>query len=248
MKKLLATLTLLSLALPLWASASLGSGLGLYLPLDVRDGSRGTTVYDRSGNGNLGTYTGTPTVVAGKMGQALAFGAGLGSPYITIPHSSSYKSASQSLTFWIYPTLLPANNYFGIVDIFQTDGNAMECFINSGTSNLSCGSFSWSMVYTLTPNHWYFVDLQAVSGSGTLYVNAVAVQQGSLSYDGTTNTGPLQIGSRENASYPFTGYIDDVRVYNRVLSQAEITQLYRQGGGTSNTNSFLQSILSALGL
>jgi hypothetical protein len=55
-----------------------------------------------------------------------------------------------------------------------------------------------------------------------------------LSWTGDTGTGalassttdPLIMGSSPNEAYDFDGYIDIVNIYNRALSQAEITQNY----------------------
>jgi len=42
------------------------------------------------------------------------------------------------------------------------------------------------------------------------------------------NNAPLHIGMR-NTAYPFQGRIDDVRIYNRLLSKAEVEQLFQAG-------------------
>jgi hypothetical protein len=53
------------------------------------------------------------------------------------------------------------------------------------------------------------------------------------SYDinGTTDTkAPLVIGRDYGSVAYFTGLIDDVRVYNRALTQTNVRQLYHLGG------------------
>jgi Concanavalin A-like lectin/glucanases superfamily len=57
------------------------------------------------------------------------------------------------------------------------------------------------------------------------YVNGI--QQGSGSMTGNPNTSgfPLQIGTVAG-SYLYAGYEDNLRVYNRALSPAEIQALY----------------------
>lgn len=60
---------------------------------------------------------------------------------------------------------------------------------------------------------------------GALYANSTTVVD-AWHYNGT---GDVNIGRRsDNANY-FTGQIDDVRVYNRALSAAEVLTLYNQG-------------------
>jgi hypothetical protein len=51
--------------------------------------------------------------------------------------------------------------------------------------------------------------------------------------DCTTSNVDLFIGMDEDgSSFPIEGTIDDIRIYNRVLTPAEITQLYEEGGYT----------------
>jgi len=56
--------------------------------------------------------------------------------------------------------------------------------------------------------------------------------------DGTVNsqrnpkagTTPLRIGARgDDASFPFSGLLDDIRIYNRALDFSEIQAIYRAG-------------------
>jgi len=82
-------------------------------------------------------------------------------------------------------------------------------------------------------NQWYFVvGTYSYPGTINLYVN------GSLLIS-TTTTGPIQpyavggvsIGADayEGGGDSFTGYIDDVRVYNRTFSAAQVQMLYNEG-------------------
>lgn len=63
-----------------------------------------------------------------------------------------------------------------------------------------------------------------------LYVNGAEVgEAGTQSRVNVDNAGPLLIGSatcRNSAERPFSGLIDEVRVYNRALRNSEVAQLY----------------------
>ena len=66
-----------------------------------------------------------------------------------------------------------------------------------------------------------------------LYVNGV-LQSDSVSYPSglAVGTSPMKIGVfYTDNNLPFDGGIDDVRIYNRALSAAEVSQLYT----TNNT-------------
>ena len=83
---------------------------------------------------------------------------------------------------------------------------------------------------TTTISLWYKTDSDwqhLVKNDGSYYVNGVS---------GTPTTFPLyidggtvHIGKDEGGSF-VSGKIDEVRIYNRALSEAEIQKLYQQGG------------------
>jgi hypothetical protein len=65
-----------------------------------------------------------------------------------------------------------------------------------------------------------------------IYKNGVAL--GATFTDGVGSrvvdtSNPMIIGNRGNLNRTFDGFIDDVRVYNRVLTLSEIRQLYNMG-------------------
>lgn len=60
----------------------------------------------------------------------------------------------------------------------------------------------------------------------SVYINGVLVLTGKASYDGTTSAG-FTIGDlRPNRLIPFAGNINDIMLYHRVLTDAEILQNY----------------------
>ena len=81
----------------------------------------------------------------------------------------------------------------------------------------------------ITANTWQHVVATYDGKYVRLYVNGTLVDEeahtGSIG-DSTAN--PLMIGGYVNlaTTYPFTGKLDDVRVYNRALGPMEVTNLY----------------------
>ena len=73
-----------------------------------------------------------------------------------------------------------------------------------------------------------------ITGSQTIYVNGVADATGTLSRATSDAPVPITIGGRslveDSEDQFFDGQIDDVRIYNRVLSAAEVRYLYNRGG------------------
>ncbi|MBS4027639.1 MAG: choice-of-anchor D domain-containing protein, partial [Ignavibacteriales bacterium] len=84
---------------------------------------------------------------------------------------------------------------------------------------------------TVLPDVWYNVTMTYNDTSLSVYVNGAL--DGSISVSGAIDTYPypMFIGSRANENtLPFSGKIDDIRIYNRALSVSEIDSLYHIGG------------------
>ncbi len=75
---------------------------------------------------------------------------------------------------------------------------------------------------------WNFIACTKDTSSATLYINGVAVATDtSIGGINLTNTRNWNIGAaRDGSERGFRGSIDDVMVYNRSLSEAEILQIY----------------------
>ncbi|MHB9019585.1 MAG: LamG-like jellyroll fold domain-containing protein [Minisyncoccota bacterium] len=89
---------------------------------------------------------------------------------------------------------------------------------------VSKGDVRYSTTYPILSDQWYYA-VGVYDGSAIkLYVNGVLVNQTAVSDLNITNTSSFRIGRA--GSDPFSGLIDDARVYDRALSATEITQLY----------------------
>lgn len=77
---------------------------------------------------------------------------------------------------------------------------------------------------------WYHVACVASQSAGTfdIYVNGIDVGGAAWFASGTihTESRPITLGGARSAGTYWNGKIDDVRIYNRALSAAEITALY----------------------
>ena len=147
---------------------------------------------------------------------------------VNINHSTSLNLTSAfTLEAWVRPTNvagwrdilmkeIPGNQSYSL---YATDGPngpaASYANVNSEVSARGGG--------TLPLNTWTHVASTFGGGSLKLYINGVLVNTQSLTGNVRTSTLPLRIGGNliwtdEN----FAGQIDEVRVYNRSLTQAEI--------------------------
>ncbi len=196
-----------------------GSNLVGYWTMDSGD-YNGTTMYDKSGNGNNATSTGTSNAV-GKIKQARSFNG-----------SSDYMSAANisipgSITVgaWVY-----TNNNAGNMFIVQKEpvNTQWELFYEGGKLKWRGDSQNDYPGTTCTaPSNGAWHNVMATE-SGTqvaIYIDGVKCNGGTGDAIGNASRN-IDIGKHDLNGYYFTGQIDDVRIYNRALSAGEVKQLY----------------------
>jgi Concanavalin A-like lectin/glucanases superfamily/Chitobiase/beta-hexosaminidase C-terminal domain/Family of unknown function (DUF6298) len=212
---------------------------GLVAAYGFNEGS-GTTVTDLSGNNNTGAITGATWTTQGKFGTALSFN-GVNN-VVRIPAAAALNlSAGMTLEAWIKPTAAQS----GWRTIMQREVDAY--FLNASNSNgpllpSGGGTFNGTVAYVSgsTPNAvntWTHVALTYDGTTLRLYVNGVQAASQARTGSVQTNSNPLWIGGNSPYGEYFQGLIDEVRVYNRALSLAEIhTDMNTpiSGGGSTN--------------
>jgi len=115
--------------------------------------------------------------------------------------------------------------------LYENSNGAVQAFSNQSNSNSVSASFN----HSLSTSTWYhFVAVFDSSGSIRLYKDGELKDENN-SWDGTwadSNDNWL-IGNR-NDGRPHGGAIDDVRIYDRVLSEPEIKALFNEGSGVQS--------------
>jgi hypothetical protein len=195
---------------------------------------RRTTWQDLSGNNRTTTLlsssiSGSIPVFASSTERALNFnGASSYAETTAILTGSSYTSEfffnANSVPLTVEKWLGSQYNFGANRIIFNifTD-NRLRNFMGGGTNPSSTSVFSTTVVQ---PNRWYHaVFSKDTLGTGSLYVNGVLEGRGAMSL-GTPENVPFQIGGDTALPVWFNGKIPITRLYNRELSQAEVTQNY----------------------
>ncbi|MET9268088.1 PQQ-dependent sugar dehydrogenase [Kribbella sp. NPDC003557] len=190
----------------------------------------GTTVNDSSGSGNNGTMSGAGVTrsTAGKYGGAMSFNGSAGN--VTVPNAASLSlSSSYTLEAWVNPTALSNYQTILIKEVtggcgywLQTTGNQ----IASGFANGGCREFV-STTPTVPLNQWSHVAavFNDTANTYTLYLNGTAILTATQTLAPVPNTQALVFGQSACTSCGgerWRGLIDDIRIYNRPLSTAEI--------------------------
>ncbi|MCP4261062.1 MAG: LamG domain-containing protein, partial [Planctomycetes bacterium] len=201
------------------------------------DEGGGTSALDASGNGNEGTLEDDPTVVEGQFGQALAFEASR----VTIPASDTLTAnlfqGSFTLTAWINP-MRTGNTWQQIFrSVRESDTNDTLFLNNDGRLSWRGrvgGAWAGGMCETapdvVPANQWTHV---AVTGDGTnfrVYVNGALSQESAFqTTDGDNVT--YFIGGDTNFGESYSGIVDDLRIYNHVLSEDDVRASMENQGG-----------------
>jgi hypothetical protein len=197
--------------------ASLDSGLVNYWPLDANGN-------DMVGGNNL-TNVGSVTFAPGKINNGAVLSGGKG--FTSSNTSLLSGTADFSVSFWIYPTNLSPfaliarrSNY---PPDFQLIHNANKIYLQTGLTNIFL-----SPATPLSLNTWQMVTMTRGSNLWNLYINdtnrIANESNGVYIPSGQTFT----IGKDNSGNDPVIGTFDEVRIYNRALSAAEVGQLYNQ--------------------
>ena len=237
--KTLLTLALISLTFAFWAlninsaSADITSGLVAHYKFDE---GAGTTAGDSSGNNNTGTLINGPTRTLGKIGQALNFD-GV-DDFVNVGTSATYEFGlnSFSVSTWFYTPANLTNEY-----ILSRVNGAYTTGWNIGVSGVS--TLNWIVLngvssanatmpsFALSQWHHAVGVVDRTANRSYLYVDGVLQGNVSIAGFGAVDAvgANLNFGRNSGGGTQFNGLIDEVRVYNRALTEQEIRQLYLMG-------------------
>ncbi|WP_214107069.1 LamG-like jellyroll fold domain-containing protein [Acrocarpospora catenulata] len=201
---------------------------GLVAAYGMNEGS-GTTIADASGSGNTGTASGT-TWAAGKYGQALTFNGT--SNWVTVNDAASLRLTNKmTVEAWVKPS--STSGWRSVVaKEGTTDTNyALYSSVSSGPSGpvgpltyVQVGSTADAAGATaaLSTTSWSHIAGTYDGTTIKTYVNGVLAAQATTSGNLVTSTLPLRIGGNSIYGEYFKGLIDEVRIYNAVLTQGQI--------------------------
>ncbi len=100
---------------------------------------------------------------------------------------------------------------------FQSNGRVPVFQI--GTAG---GVQAGSMGSALAVNQWSHLAIVFNGSTVQFYVNGALVSTKNLAFSITARGNPLRVGADANTQQFYKGMLDDLRLYNRALTQAEV--------------------------
>ncbi len=203
---------------------------------------------DSSPNALHGVVSGAPVCVTGKSGKALRFNGA--TDWITVPTSASFPSQAVTFSYWLHregnAVIGNLQNYLSKEIAFQSylmPNAALTAGLWLGTPGFwSEHGSSPSTLPTLTDWVHFAFTYDNATRTAKNYVNGVLVETTVNAYANAVvrqSPYPLYIGRNGSANvYWIKGLLDEVRVYDRVLSAADVLVL-QQGTGSNAAGSSL---------
>jgi hypothetical protein len=199
-----------------------GQGVADLVGYWMLDETSGQTAFDSSGEDNNGT-TSAVTWVPGHTGGAGSFDGA--TSYITVPDNVSLDPYALTLAAWIDPVDWNGNRR--ILQKGATD-NQYRLLAEGGVLKFDIAGVGTVTATLPAVNVWTHVAGTYDGTALRLYVNGVQVASTAATVAMPTTTDPLFIGSKGIGVAQgdhFNGRLDEVRVYWRALSAAEIAAL-----------------------
>lgn len=208
------------------------TNLVAYWNMDEND-KFGVTFYDKSGFNNHATSTAGVITGIGKLRQAVDFNGTSDRMEVLDDSTLDFGTGPLTMSAWIYMDDAVLTQHASIMEkgddtevsgewVFQVLNNAASNYINFRSNGIN----SFIGVTPVTKGAWHHVAAVKVGTTMYGYVDGALDGSGSNT-DTLTNTETLRIGWRSNAyNGYFNGRIDELKIWKRAFSAAEIRDLY----------------------
>ena len=242
---LFALLMLLLVSTKVNSQTTISQGLLAYYPFNGNDN-------DASGNNNNPTFNSAQLVPDrfGNPNSAYSFN---GSSFIEIPDAPTLTPSSAKITIslWVRPDDFYADNCkvseimqkgdpftapaaYGMIFSSQGYSNGYQCSLPLDTLHQTflgptgLGNTYGNYQPYVKRNNWYNLVYTYDGFYTKLYVNNVLKFTTQENFTTWKNNQSLFLGKSQNLTYPFwfTGAMDDVRIYDRAITQTEVTTIF----------------------
>ena len=186
-------------------------------------------------NGSMNSLSGTATFT---NGQSITYGADRNSnpfgAYNKVTGDAPFAditglpvgNSSRSISIWIKPAVVNADN---VIFSYGSPTGNMAYGGSFNANNIYQFSYSTNLAYanTTTTSAWKHIVFTFETGGATkIYVNGVLGSSNTNSAWNTATSTIFNLGFLMGGSSPYRGLIDDLRIYNRAITAAEVLELY----------------------
>jgi hypothetical protein len=189
----------------------------------------GISAGDASGHNNTATLVNGATFAAGKTGTGLSLDGT--NDYLSVANSATTDISGTAFTMsmWMNPTAITGDRV--VMGKFWNATMTSPYYqygleLSGGQPVFQIGTASGvltaAMGSALPANQWSNLAITFDGSQVKFYVGGTLVSTKPLSASITARGQQLRIGADNNTQQFFKGIIDDVRIYNRVLSAAEV--------------------------
>jgi subtilisin-like proprotein convertase family protein len=195
------------------------------------NGNYGNVGYDDIG-GHNGSFVGGANSYLQDAGVPMPYNLALYLPgndsaYVTVPHNASFdQNVDGSCEMWVCPTSY--SNTPLLISKGATTSSAFAWFIApDSTQGFRIGSTVYRDTAKVIPFRWSHLAVTWAGGSTaftvSLYVNGKLKKTSTAAATWNLNSDPVLIGSSQWWSFEhYTGYLDEIRFWGSVRSQADI--------------------------
>lgn len=190
---------------------------------------------DASGNGNNAETT-NATLATDRFGNidaAYQFN-GINNA-IVFNDISAIKHSDFNVSFWVFSNIKnKEQRLIDKTDITPNRSLYIE-FLNNGKVSAACGYSSNYITIESTNTYndglWHFISfnykIQDTKNLIQLFIDKELVASREISYKMYDNSLPFRIGN-DGGSRNYNGKLDDIRIYNKALTETEILELYEE--------------------
>ncbi|NCC25808.1 MAG: hypothetical protein EOM25_11555 [Deltaproteobacteria bacterium] len=200
--------------------------------------------HDESGHGHHGVVTGA-TLATDRNGTTHSSYFFDGSSYITVEADGSILNVDTNgwtISCWVKPDSIQSANAASMISYGygRNGGYNVAYWYQYGMFVTTLYDYSWSGDYVsqdeLDDITWYMYTTTYDGDTLRAYVNGVLVDEKPGTYFQTTNSYPLRFGAdSSSASYFFRGYMDDIRLYRKALTDLEVAHISGLSGAIRAT-------------
>ncbi|OGF67235.1 hypothetical protein A3I27_04550 [Candidatus Giovannonibacteria bacterium RIFCSPLOWO2_02_FULL_43_11b] len=192
---------------------------------------------------NIGTIVGNSAIVSGKIGNAFQFNGTSDRIDINNSNNSGSKlryilrgggqAKSFTITAWFNQQGCGKNGYI-IGRLGWINGLTVDCGAVAFSLYKPDGSLKL-VSHAIDQNNWYFVTVayDKTLGRMWMFLNGVLVNEVEVGSSLRDNDFPVQIGGQAESDRFFKGLIDDIRIYDRALSEKEIIFIFNEAQASS---------------